>query len=138
MSGVFQSDGRFQGTLNIQTVKCDQTANTCSVQVPAPGFALVSLKNDAFGGPSNNPPAVTFATTAYTKTKNTVTVNPSVLATSNGHSGSTLQLGSTSKGSLKFPNGAVGGVRGVVGSRGFVVVVSVVLGALVAGRMLTR
>jgi hypothetical protein len=95
---------------------------------------LVYLNNNAFDGPSLDPAPLTFSTTAYTKTQNTLTVNPAVLATSNGHSGSTLQLGSTSKGSLKIPNGS--SIRAVVPS--LMVALSVMMGGLVVGRVLTR
>jgi len=93
---TFATDGRLQGDQDIQTVKCDQSANTCAVQVQAPGFALVFLTSAAFSE-SNPSTTQTFSTTSATKTQNTVTVPSSVLATSNGHSGSTWKLGSTSK-----------------------------------------
>lgn len=61
---------------------------------------MVFLSDTALGE-SSSPNAVTFATTAFTKTVNTVKVDPSVLATSNGHGGrSRPELGSTSKGSM--------------------------------------
>ncbi|TFK68765.1 glycoside hydrolase family 79 protein [Pluteus cervinus] len=93
----FQADGRLKGTMSTVTINCDQTANSCSIPVPAPGFALVFF--------TDSPPlemedsAITFATTAYTKTVNTAFLDPSLLATSNGMSGKTRKLGSTSKGS---------------------------------------
>ncbi len=67
----------------------------------------------------------TFTTSAHTKTVNTVTIDASVLATSNGHSEKErIGQGSTSKGSLSSDGG--GGINGrVVGA--------VVLGGLVAG-----
>ena len=99
----FQADGRLSGTESVQTVQCDTTANTCQVQVPAPGFALVFLSTDAYSE-SNPSTTTTFATTSVTKKMNTVTVDPSVLATSNGHSGNSWHLSSTSKEN--------GGVRG--------------------------
>ena len=40
-------DGRWIGEETIQTVACDQAAGTCSIDVPAPGFALVFLDNNA-------------------------------------------------------------------------------------------
>ena len=92
----FQADGRLSGTESVQTVQCDTTANTCQVQVPAPGFALVFLSTDAYSE-SNPSTTATFATTSVTKKMNTVTVDPSVLATSNGHSGNSWHLSSTSK-----------------------------------------
>ncbi|KAG1737107.1 glycoside hydrolase family 79 protein [Suillus paluster] len=93
---TFQSDGRLKGSESVQTINCDQSSNTCQVTVPAPGVALVFLSSDAYAE-SGNPSTQTFSTTMVTKTKNTATVDPSVLATSNGMSGSTWELGSTSK-----------------------------------------
>ena len=71
------------------------------VTVPAPGFALVFLsQNDAVLSLGEESETKTFATTAYTNVKNTVTVDPTVVATSNGHSGKdrALNRGSTSFG----------------------------------------
>lgn len=95
--GTFQSDGRLTGSENVQTINCDQSSNTCQVTVPAPGAALVFLSSNAYAE-SGNPSTQTFSTTAVTKTANTARVDPSVLATSNGMSGATWELGSTSKG----------------------------------------
>ncbi|KAG1829028.1 hypothetical protein DFJ58DRAFT_611886, partial [Suillus subalutaceus] len=75
----------------------DQSSNTCQVTVPAPGAALVFLSSNAYAE-SGNPSTQTFSTTAVTKTVNTARIDPSVLATSNGMSGATWELGSTSKG----------------------------------------
>jgi hypothetical protein len=99
---TFESDGRLKGSESVQTINCDQTSNTCQVTVPAPGAALVFLSSDAYGE-SGNPSTETFATTMTTRSRNTATINPSVLATSNGMSGTTWELGSTS-----HENGAVG------------------------------
>nr|GAT58634.1 predicted protein [Mycena chlorophos] len=89
------SDGRLSGPLDIRTIPCAQS--TCNVPVPAPGFALVFL--------NNNPPAAqldpsvaTFPTTARTKTLTALTVDPSVLATSNGGMGMQEVIGSTARG----------------------------------------
>ncbi|KIP06544.1 glycoside hydrolase family 79 protein [Phlebiopsis gigantea 11061_1 CR5-6] len=98
LSGVFQSDGRFRGTESISTVQCDQSSGTCTIEVPAPGFALVFLSSAALAEtePSST---VTFSTSTVTG-KHTATVNPTVLATSNGHSGADrARLDSTSRGS---------------------------------------
>ncbi|KAJ2987300.1 hypothetical protein NUW54_g9465 [Trametes sanguinea] len=67
-------------------------------EVPAPGFALVFMSDDAM---KESEPAstATFATTVVTKAKNTVTIDPEVLATSNGHKGMKGRYGSTSAGS---------------------------------------
>lgn len=106
----FESDGRFKGDLHIDTVNCNGDG-TCTVKVPAPGFALVFITDDPDNlGTSGH--AQTFTTTAYTKTINTATVDPTVLANSNGHSGKDRALhGSTSYGSR---NGAVGLTDGVL------------------------
>ncbi|KAJ8585043.1 glycoside hydrolase family 79 protein [Rhizopogon salebrosus TDB-379] len=111
----FESDGRFKGSESVQTINCDQSSNTCQVTVPAPGAALVFLSSDAYAE-SGNPPTETFSTTMATKTLNTATMDPSVLATSNGMSGNTWELGSTSheasgaaelRGSLSVVGGVV-------------------------------
>ncbi|KAI0791079.1 glycoside hydrolase family 79 protein [Abortiporus biennis] len=99
LGNLFEADGRFQGTESVQTVTCDQNANTCTIQVPAPGVALVFMSNSAFQESSPQSP-MTFSTTSLTKTQNTATIDASVLATSNGQSGKDRsQLGGTSKGS---------------------------------------
>ncbi|PFH50113.1 glycoside hydrolase family 79 protein [Amanita thiersii Skay4041] len=106
--GNFNSDGRFMGNEDIQTVNCDQGANTCAIKVPAPSFALVFLTDNALvESGDNGKTTLTFSTTALTKTVNTATVDPSVLATSNGHGGpgSVRKLGSTSKGSISGARG---------------------------------
>ncbi|KAJ6543162.1 hypothetical protein B0H19DRAFT_1035502 [Mycena capillaripes] len=92
----FESDGRPMGTEFIQTVDCDKTAQTCTVDVPAPGFALVFLTDDAFTE-DKGAPSMTFTTTARTKTHNTATVDPAVLSTSNGFRASQHELAGTSK-----------------------------------------
>ncbi|KAI0255534.1 hypothetical protein BJV78DRAFT_1151513 [Lactifluus subvellereus] len=93
-----QSDGRLNGTLNVTTVACDQNANTCSIPVPAPGFALVFLTSNALRAVSPTS-TVTFPTTAQTRHGNTVSIDPSMLATSYGHSGMQDTHGATSPGS---------------------------------------
>ncbi|KAJ7617286.1 glycoside hydrolase family 79 protein [Roridomyces roridus] len=120
----YESDGRPMGDEDIQTVQCDSTAQTCTVKVPAPGMALVFLSDDAQteGG---GQPSVTFATTAKTKTRNTVTADPSVLATSNGGRLSDHELAGTSK----PPNSGVA-LRASVGLAVVGVVSGVVLGLL--------
>ncbi|KAI9058696.1 glycoside hydrolase family 79 protein [Trametes sanguinea] len=96
--GRFEADGRLSGTEVIQTIQCDTNANTCDIPVPAPGVALVFVSSDAQNA-ADPSETQTYATTAVTKTANTVTIDPSVLATSNGQSGADRQLSSTSKGS---------------------------------------
>jgi hypothetical protein len=107
-----------KGDLDIVTINCDLPSNTCQVPVKAPGFALVFLTDS----PSVHDEApVTFATSAQTRTINTVSVDPDVLATSNGKSGKERALmGSTSKGS----------VSGAVGLRALVPGVAVLLAML--------
>ncbi|KAH7928005.1 glycoside hydrolase family 79 protein [Leucogyrophana mollusca] len=94
---VFGSDGRPMGNVDIQTVPCDQTAGVCRVKVPAPGFALVFLTDQALSE-SDEGPTMTFPTTAYTKFENTATIDQAVLATSNGNRGLSDSLAGTSKG----------------------------------------
>lgn len=82
----------------MQTVQCKD--NVCQIQVPAPGFALVFLTDTAFTEVNPAPGAVpTFSTTTFKTNANTATIDPSVLATSNGHGGKggMLLLGSTSQ-----------------------------------------
>jgi len=108
----FEVDGRLKGELNVTTIPCDQSANVCRIPVRAPGFALVFMgDNDVVGiGQATQ----TYPTTAGTRTANTATVEPSVLATSNGHSEKDrLSQGSTSPGSVV---GAATKKQGVVGA----------------------
>jgi hypothetical protein len=87
------------GSESIQTTQCDQTNNVCQIKLPAPGFALVYL-TDNTSPESGSGPTTTFSTSRVTKAHNTVTVDPGVVATSNGHSGMDQKLGSTSFGSV--------------------------------------
>ncbi|RPD77290.1 hypothetical protein L226DRAFT_505448 [Lentinus tigrinus ALCF2SS1-7] len=94
--GRFQVDGRLSGQEVIQTIKCDQSANTCVIPVPAPGAALVFVSNEAQA--SSDPKATqTYSTTSVTNVIQTLTIEPSVLSHSNGHSGN-FPLSGTSKG----------------------------------------
>ncbi|GLB44466.1 putative glycosyl hydrolase family 79 C-terminal beta domain [Lyophyllum shimeji] len=112
----FSSDGRPTGTENITTVPCSPSpspssanaSTTCNIRVPAPGFALVFLTDTAFSAAaSGGAPPTTFATTVQTKVRNTATVPPEVLATSNGHTGmGRKKLGSTSPGGGVWLSGA--------------------------------
>ena len=127
--GRFECDGRLSGTEDIQTITCDTTANTCDIPVPAPGVALVFLSSGAQGAlaPSTTQ---TYPTTALTKTYNTVSIDPSVLATSNGMSGKDRdELSSTSQGSSDAPR-ARGVVPGVSLLAAFVAGAWVVAGAM--------
>ncbi|VDC00664.1 unnamed protein product [Peniophora sp. CBMAI 1063] len=92
------SDGRLQGDLDVQTVTCDTTNLVCDITVPAPGLALVFLDDDSYNEvtPSST---LTFPTTYVTATVNTAQVDPSVLATSNGHANMGGRRDSTSPGS---------------------------------------
>ncbi|KAG6835065.1 hypothetical protein H0H93_005181, partial [Arthromyces matolae] len=102
----FGSDGRPMGDLNITTIQCDTTTNLCTIPVPAPSYALVYLTDTSINE-AGGAATTTFATTVQTKTRNTVTIDQAVLATSNGGYGK--QLGSTSAGS---ESGAMmGGLR---------------------------
>lgn len=105
LGGRFQVDGRLKGTEDVKTVQCDQTANTCQIKVPAPGAALVFISDAAQQQAAAPDSASTYATTVVTKTKNTATVDPAVIATSNGQSGKNRGIGGTSQGG---ENGAVG------------------------------
>ena len=101
----FKSDGRLQGEETIANVPCDTVTNTCTVTVPAPGFALVFLNDKAYEDSAPTGNTLTFATTARTRSVNTATIDPKALETSNGHSGKDrIDVTSTSKGSS--PNGA--------------------------------
>ncbi|KAJ7090783.1 hypothetical protein B0H15DRAFT_884060 [Mycena belliarum] len=125
--GNFDSDGRPMGTEVIKDVPCDAGAQTCTVVVPAPGFALVFLTE---GSQTENGglPSVTFATTARTRSHNTATVDPAVLSTSNGYRMRDHELASTS---LKQPSGA----RAVPVPLAFAVIASFAMGVLtVIGR----
>ncbi|KAJ7453359.1 glycoside hydrolase family 79 protein [Mycena galericulata] len=119
--GNFESDGRPMGAEDVQSVNCDTTAQTCTVHVPAPGFALVFLTDDAQTEDAGAP-SVTFATTAVTKSHNTVTIASSVLATSNGGRFSDHELAGTSKPPSGAPNRA----------QAPMVLVGVVIGAVLA------
>ena len=126
--GRFECDGRLSGTEDIQTITCDTTANTCDIPVPAPGVALVFLSSGAQGAldPSTTQ---TYPTTALTKTYNTVSIDPSVLATSNGMSAKDRGLSSTSEGSSGAPRTA-GAVPGLVALGSFVLGAWAVVGTL--------
>ena len=92
----------------MQTVQCDQTANSCTVKVPAPGAAIVYFSQDAQAAIASEAYS-TYPTTVITKTKNTVTIDPSVLATSNGDSGKNRlnNKGGTSEGGTSGAAGLV-------------------------------
>jgi hypothetical protein len=98
----FASDGRPKGEVTVETVTCtpgDNGSSRCPVKVPAPGFALVFVSDKALQE-SDAGETHTYSTTAITKGHNTATVDPSVLATSNGHDEDVREfLGSTSQGS---------------------------------------
>ncbi|KAJ6561989.1 glycoside hydrolase family 79 protein [Mycena capillaripes] len=99
---AFASDGRLTGTEDIQTVTC-KSDNTCDIKVPAPGFALVFL-TDLSTDKETYPAVPTFSTTVQTKTVNTLSIDPSLLATSNGQAGANFLPAKSSQG--KKPSGA--------------------------------
>uniref|UniRef100_A0A8H7XVC6 Beta-glucuronidase C-terminal domain-containing protein n=1 Tax=Psilocybe cubensis TaxID=181762 RepID=A0A8H7XVC6_PSICU len=125
---TFASDGRLEGVESIQSVSCSTSdsqsqsqSGVCTIKVPAPSIALIFLTPDAqTEGKGGVPraPAGTFATSLVTRTRNTATVDPGVLATSNGHTGMDRVVGSTSEGRVSGALGragvGVGGVGGVV------------------------
>ncbi|KAJ7806220.1 hypothetical protein B0H13DRAFT_2387215 [Mycena leptocephala] len=86
--GNFESDGRSTGTLDIKTVQCDTTAQTCTLEVPTPGFAHVFLTDDGAAGRQR-------------ATRQSPTANPSLLATSNDYRMS--ESSSQARGSLPAP-----------------------------------
>ncbi|KJA24887.1 glycoside hydrolase family 79 protein [Hypholoma sublateritium FD-334 SS-4] len=134
LGGQFEVDGRFKGDLSVQKISCDTTANACVVPVPAPGFALVFMDTTepavSFGTATQ-----TFATTAHTKSHNTATADPAVLATSNGHSAENRagELGSTSPGSASSS-----GARRAAVASGLAGIVAACAGALWVGTALVR
>lgn len=105
---TFEADGRLKGDLNVTSIDCNVSENTCRIPVPAPGFALVFFNPDdeAVGVAQAE---ATFATTVHLKSHNTATVDAAALATSNGHSGKerAAQMGGTS---LGFRKGAASGM----------------------------
>ena len=130
LGGRFQVDGRLQGAPDVQTVPCDTNTNVCQIRVPAPGAAVGFFSADAQDAAGEGEGAQTFPTTVLTKTKNTVTIDPSVLATSNGMSGKDRdELSSTSQGSSDAPR-ARGVVPGVSLLAAFVAGAWVVAGAM--------
>jgi hypothetical protein len=86
----------------VTTINCDQTANTCSIPVPAPCFALVFLNEDAIDAVSPTS-TLTFPTTSATNTNSQIYIDPSILATSYGHSGMSDVRGATSSRSNGAP-----------------------------------
>lgn len=115
--------------MDVKTVTC--TDNVCQVQVPAPGFALVFLTDEAYSEVTPEEPQ-TFATSALTKTHNTATVDKAVLATSNGHSGSNrMSLYGTSH-ALKLES------KGALVFIPSTIVSAVTIGAILVGRYLWR
>ncbi|KAH9886696.1 glycoside hydrolase family 79 protein [Cubamyces lactineus] len=114
LGGRFEVDGLWKGTEDVKTVQCDQTQNMCQVTVPAPGAALVFF-SDAAQQAIDPSTTQTFPTTYLTKTVNTVTIDPSVLATSNGQNGKARlqQMGGTSQGGSSGGAHAAGVVPGL-------------------------
>ena len=128
LGGRLMSDGRWMGEEVIETVQCDQAQNMCQIRVPAPGAALIFFSEEAQQAATGEA-IETFATTEVTKTKNTATIDPLVLATSNGDNGSSRsQRGGTSAGGLE--NGAMA----LLGP-GAVAIVSIFATGFLIGRM---
>ncbi|CAE7105895.1 unnamed protein product [Rhizoctonia solani] len=104
LGGELGSDGRLQGTQETVTIQCDTTAQTCAIPVKAPSIALVFLTDDGLTESSPDSTVTqTFPTTAITNKANkiTVSVDPSVLSTSNGRGAAEHdRVGSTSEGSM--------------------------------------
>ncbi|KAJ3552241.1 hypothetical protein NM688_g4255 [Phlebia brevispora] len=87
LGGQYESDGRFQGDESVVTVQCNQAAGTCPIRVPAPGFALVFLNNDALAA-SEPQTTATFSTTTFTA-KGAHGSSPTFSASSGGSGSST-------------------------------------------------
>lgn len=129
---VLSSNGILQGNQFTETISCDPTNNLCSVTVPAASAALVFLTPQAEAGAINTAEARTFSTTVTTvQVKNTASINPSVLATSNGYGGLNNQIGSTSFGSSDAT-----GLRGLL-SGALVTAVCLLAGASAVLRLLS-
>lgn len=107
MGGMFQSDGRLMGEQQTIEIACDTAANSCTIPVKAPSFALVFLTEDAMAKSSPPTPTdtLTFATTAFTGHQH-VLVDPSILVTMNGDGGvGARHTGSTSN--QRTPSGSL-------------------------------
>ncbi len=119
MGQMFQSDGRLQGEQQTVRYPCDTAANSCTIPVKAPSFALVFLTDDAVTKSSAPDPSstLTFATTAFTNRGQHIFIDPSILATMNGDGGpGPRYTGSTGKGSLANMKSSGGRPYTVVGS----------------------
>ncbi|KAI0060119.1 glycoside hydrolase family 79 protein [Artomyces pyxidatus] len=123
----FESDGRLNGNLDVQTVQCDQTNNVCNIKVPAPSVAVVFLTPQALSEVTADN-TVTFPTSVQTRTVNTIFIDPSAIETSNGHWGMEDHVGATSFG---HKNGAAA-LREVM--PGVLAVFALAAGAYVVGR----
>jgi len=108
----FEVDGRLKGDLSVAEISCDIPNSACTIPLSSPGFALVFFDaNDELTTLGQT--TETFSTTTNTKTANTATIDPAVLATSNGHSGKDRSvLGSTSKGSVSASRRVKGDIFG--------------------------
>ncbi|KAI1783905.1 hypothetical protein LXA43DRAFT_1128572 [Ganoderma leucocontextum] len=118
LGGCFASDGRWKGEEIIQTVQCDQNTNSCIVKVPAPGAAISAIASEQYS---------TYSTAVITKSKNTVTIDPSVM--SNGEGGKNRLIGGTSP-----EGGSNAAAAGIVGP-GLAALVSVLCGLAVFWRI---
>ncbi|KAL7419236.1 hypothetical protein Q5752_006073 [Cryptotrichosporon argae] len=96
----YECDGRMYGDVVTEQLTCAD--NACTVTVPAPAIAVVFFSADALDASSVSDTATaTYATTVVGT--GSATVNPSVLATSNGQNG---PLGSASEGSADSSDAA--------------------------------
>ncbi|KAJ2971895.1 hypothetical protein NUW54_g12390 [Trametes sanguinea] len=95
-----------------------RTRTRAPIKVPAPGAALVFISDSAQQVAGAQESYSTFPTTVVTKTANTVSVDASVLATSNGNNGKSRanRLGGTSQGGKNAAAGTYG-VRCAVNGR---------------------
>jgi hypothetical protein len=93
----FTSDGRLYGEATTVTIQCDMAAQTCTVPVYAPSMALVFLTPQAL---TDSTPAQGVTQTYATSLigEGSATVDPAILATSNGEQGQG-GVGGTSSGS---------------------------------------
>lgn len=88
MGNTFEVDGRFKGSLNISTIACTQ--GTCTVPLPAPGFALIFIDTTSnFNAQllGIGQATQTYATTRRTNIHNTATIDWTQVSDSNGENG---------------------------------------------------
>jgi hypothetical protein len=125
LGNAFESDGRMQGQMQADTVQCDAT-NGCPITVPAPGAVIVFLTDDGFQAVSPSAGSTqTFATSTFgTQTLNTAFIDPSVLATSNGHANVNDKEFTTSPGSRSAAHALAPGFAALAGAAGALIVLA--------------